>query len=529
MRRLIIILLTVVSLFILLSYFIVQTSFGARIISKQLSKLCPYTISFNRIHHSLSNFSELVFDDIVINNGQEDIIKASRLIVGIDKDDIWQLNHFNYIIIVNGVINEDKAVSHDISANTLKFVDSTLNLSINEGQDKLSLQKINGGIKPFTSSKKEKYQFDLTSQQILFNQIVIKSVLIQGIYQDGITSINNLGGNINNGFFVSKLKILDDDSFDIEQLKINNVHFQSSNEEDFNKLLAIFPKFVIQQFSMFESSIQVPTFSFNKGNIEATNISYDKQWHFDQSSFVFSADTATWYDDLFSSVLIRLKSNDQEIKIDKAMANWNQGNVNFTGSWQDNKLRIDQLTFAGTNYQLSKEFILPEIFSSIDIDKLTILPSILIGTNLDYPFVFTNFEVSGSNVSVVKNSKLGLYSGTLFLKAEKASINLIDIKYPDLVVKFDTNNCAILNFSTLVSSGGLVELVAILNPTQSEFISLKFNGYNATSLLLEKWKLVKNPPDGFNYHANLYGSISPYALSGTLSMGDNEYLITPQH
>lgn len=534
LRFYIIILLIIVCCLILFPYFIAQTSFGARIISQQLSKLSPYSISIGGINHSFfSNSSELVFDDVVVRDGQQDFVKISKLIIGLDKDDLWQLKHFNYVIVVNGIINGDKLLTNDeISANTLKFIDSTVNLSINKGQDKLSLQQLNGGIKPFTISGKEKYEFDLTAQQVLFNQLPMESVLIQGYHQDDITSITNMGGNINNGFFVSKLKILADDSFDIEQLKINNIHFQLSNEEDLNKLPCVLPKFTIRQFSMFESSIQLPNFSFDKGNIEATDISYDKQWRFDQSSFVFDAETAMWHDDLFSSVLIKLKSQENAIKIEKAMATWNKGNVSFTGSWQNNELQLAQLTLVGANYELPEKLerpLLPDIFSQINIEQLTILPSMIIQTNSDYPFIFSNLEVSGSNISLAKDGKLGLYSGTLFFKAEKGSINRIDITYPDLVVKFDDYNCAILNFSTLINQGGMLESIATLDPSQTEFLSLKFNAYNIKSSLLKEWKLVKQPPNAMNYKADLHGKISPFSLSGIISVENNDYVVTSEH
>lgn len=534
MRRLrfyIIILLTVVWFLIILPYFIVQTSFGAKIVSQQLSKLSSYSISIGSIHHSFSHFSELIFDDLVISDNKQEIAKIKKLVIGIDKNNLWQLKHFNYITVIDGVINDTKFNHHDISADTLKLIDTTVNISINDGQDKLSFQQINGGIKPFALSGKDKYQFDLTSQQVLFNQLVMKSVLIQGFHRDGIISVTNLGGSVNNGFFVSKLKILPDESFDIEQLKVNNIHIESTNDDYINQLSTALPKLNIRQFSMFESSIRFPSLSFEKGNIEATNLSYDKQWHFNDGVFVFNADAVVCYDELFSSILINLKSNDQEIKIEKAIATWNKGNVNVTGSWQNNQLRLNQLILAGVDYQLPEQFkqpILPDVFSKIEIEQLSILPSILINTNSDYPFVFANFEVSGSNITVAQDKKLGLYSGTLFFKAERGSVNSIDINYPDLVVKFDPDNRAILDFSTLIKTGGMVESAATINPSQTEFSSLKVNAYNVTSLLLEEWKLVKQPPKALNFTADLHGDISPFSLSGTISSDGNDFVVETQ-
>ena len=143
-------------------------------------------------------------------------------------------------------------------------------------------------------------------------------------------------------------------------------------------------------------------------------------------------------------------------------------------------------------------------------------------------FTLINFEVSGSDVILVKDKKFGLYFGTLFLKAEKGSINGIDVNYPDLVVKFDSQYNTLLNFSSLVSNG-MVEAVAKVNPLQTEFLSLHISAYGISSLLLDEWKLVKEPPNTFNYNADLHGDISPFGLSGTFLTNGNEFIINPQH
>lgn len=537
MRRLrfyIIILLAFIWFLILLPYFLVQTSFGAKIVSQQLSKLSPYSISIGGIHHSFSNFYELVFDDVVVSDEKQEIVNLSNLVIGFDKDNLWQLNHFNYISIIDGVINDSNINHYNISANNLRFFNATIQIPINQGRETLLLKEVKGRIKPFTSSGKDNYQFDLTSQQVLFNETLIDSVLIQGFVRDGITTVTNLGGNVGGGFFVSKLKILADESLDIDQLRVSNIHFQVTDDEYLNKLSDVLPDLTIRHFSLFGSSLQFPSFSMENSDLEVNNVSYDKQqqWHFNESSLVFNADIVKWHDESFNSVLIKLKTNEEEVQIEKAIATWNKGNVNLTGTWRENQLQLEQLTLVDVDYQLPEKLdrvLLPDVFSLIKIDQLTVLPSLFISTRTDYPFLFINFEVSGSDITIVKNRKLGLYSGTLFFKAERGSVNEVNIKYPDLVVKFDSNNHPLLNFSTLISDGGMVEALATLDPSQTEFLSLRFNAYNITSSLLHDWKLVKQPPMAINYTADLHGSISPFALSGRVTIDNNNFIVTPQY
>ncbi|MWN90973.1 hypothetical protein GQ597_09690 [Gilliamella sp. Pra-s65] len=543
MRRLrfyIIIFLTIIWFLVLLSYFAIQTSFGAKIVSQQLSKLSSYTISIGSVRHSFSNFYELVFDNVIVRNDRQEVVHVPTLVIGLDKNRLWQLNHFNYVIVINGTINhvdKDGQFSHySFSTNTLKLVDSTVNISVNSGQDRISFTQLNGGVKPFSLSTgslsgEDKYQFDFTSQAVSVNQIPIKSLLIQGFHCDGITTVTNLGANIDNGFFVGKLKILADKHLNVDQLQLYNINLQSTDDDFWNRYSHILPNLTIKQLSIFESSIQVPNFLIEKGNVEATNLSYDEQWHFDQSAFVFNADHVVWDDEKFASVLIQLSSNDEEVEIKKALAKWNKGGINFIGKWKDNTLHLEQLTLSNINYQLPEKLellALPSIFKSIKIDKLTVLQSLIIRKYSDFPFTLYNFQVSGTDVVLAKDHKLGLFSGSTSFKSEKGSFNRVDISYPDMVLKFDAENRALLTFSTL-TSGGMIESNTKVDLSQNEPLSLQLNAYGVTSSLLEDWKLLKQPPTAMNYSVNLQGKLQPFSFSGVFSTDGNNYIIKHEH
>ncbi|MWN32898.1 MULTISPECIES: hypothetical protein [unclassified Gilliamella] len=523
-----------------MSYFVVQTSLGAKIISQQLSKLSSYTVSVGKVHHSIANFYELVFDDVVISDDNKVVVSAPKLLVGFDKDYLWQLTHFNYVTIIDGTINysynDSQSGQYDFSTNTLKLVDSTVNISVNSGQDRISFTQLNGGVKPFSLSTdslsgEDKYQFDFTSKAVSVNQIPIKSMLIQGFHCDGVTTVTNLGGNIDNGFFVSKLKILADKHLNIDQLQLHNINLQSTDKDFGNRYLHILPNLTIKQLSIFESSIQLPNFLIEKGNIEATNLSYDDQWHFDQSTFVFNADHVVWDDEKFASVLVQLSSNDQDVEIKKVLAKWNKGSINFSGRWKDHSLHLEQLTLSDINYQLPEKLellALPSIFKSIKIDKLTVLQSLIIRKYSDFPFTLYNFQVSGTDVVLAKDHKLGLFSGSTSFKSEKGSFNRVDISYPDMVLKFDAENRALLTFSTL-TSGGMIESNTKVDLSQNEPLSLQLNAYGVTSSLLEDWKLLKQPPAAMNYSVNLQGKLQPFSFSGVFSTDGNNYIIKHEH
>ena len=535
MRRLrfsLIILFSIFWLLIVVGYFLLQTNFGAKIVSQQLSKLGAYSITIGKINHSFANFYELSVDNLLVKKDQQEVANIGKLIVGFDKQNLWQFHHFNYINVIDGTLDGSQISQSIFTANMLRFYNTTLKFSLNNAQEPLLLQQINGGIKPFDLSSKQPYQFDLTAQQVLFKQMAVNSVLLQGYYRDGITSITNLGGNIGNGFFVSKLKMLADDSLDIAQLKLNNIHFNVNNETDLNRYLSGLPKFKLQEFSIFDSNIQLPNLTIEKGNIDITNIDYDdNQWQLKQSNFVISADNVVWFDEKLSSLLLQLSCKDDEVDILKAIAEWNDGNIRLTGSWRNNVLHLKTLLLASVNYQLPDNFkqrLLPSIFNQVDIDQLTVMPSTLISTKSDYPFNLASFNVSGTNVRLVEDKRIGIYSGSLFFKANDATINKIAVKYPNLSLSFDSQHRALLSFSALINSGKL-DAIATINPLQTEFESLHIIAKGITSELLNQWQIVQTPPESSNYRVDLHGEISPFSLSGTFFTNDNEYSIYSQH
>lgn len=534
MRRIrfyIIMFLFIVWSLILLTYFLVQTAFGAKIISEQLSKLSSYTISIGHVHHSPLNVYEFVLDDVIVSDNQQQIANISKLVIGLDKNDLWQLNHFNYVTVIDGTLNETKLENYNFSANFLKFINSTATISVNDGADKIKFQQANGGIKPFSLSNTEKYQFEFTLNKFQFNEFDINSVVIEGFHRDGVTTITNLGGNIENGFFISKLKILADKSWDIEQLKLNNIHYESHINNFWEAYATYLPTFTVHQLSIFESSLQLPSLLVEKGNLEAKNIYFNKEGYFDQSAVTFSADNVVWYDNLFSSVLLQLKLDENNIEIQKAIATWNKGNINFKGSWHNDVLKLDQLTLAGVIYQLPKpfeHFNLPEIFSRIEIGKLSVLPSMILNVDPNYPFTFTNCEGTGSNITIVKGKNLGLESGKLSFMAERGSVNSVEINHPDLVIDYDSDNHNSFNFNGLVNNG-VLEIKANLNSTQTEFSSFVLKASNISSQLLTDLKLVKDVPEVTNYTAELYGKFAPFSLIGAIIFNNTNFGIKPDN
>ena len=108
MRRLrfsLIILFSIFWLLIVVGYFLLQTNFGAKIVSQQLSKLGAYSITIGKINHSFANFYELSVDNLLVKKDQQEVANIGKLIIGFDKQNLWQLHHFNYINLIDATLD----------------------------------------------------------------------------------------------------------------------------------------------------------------------------------------------------------------------------------------------------------------------------------------------------------------------------------------------------------------------------------------------------------------------------------------
>lgn len=535
--RLLLLVLIAISWFVfILPYLLVQTQWGAHYAGLMLSNYnSQYTISFERVSHSITKPYELTFENLKIQDKAQSrtYLTSQKVVIGLLKNDLLQLNRLDYLLLENGQI---EVLQHNAEFNvqflqlkniSVHYLDTAQNIEI-------TLSNIYGGAKPWSTrllTDRLDTQFNFTIQRAIYNQFKSESVFVQGIQKNQQLRLSNLGGNINQGFFTANLVILPNNQIDVAQLKLNNIHFQSTdNVSRINDLITDLPYTTVQLLSIINGSVSLPNLTIEKANLEAKNIRYDGQWQLDKSDLSFDAQSIVWQDELVEQPLLQWYHADDKIILEQAIALWNKGNIKLTGSWQNGLLTIDNMIAGGIRYQLPTRWYqtldthtLPDIFPDhIVIKQFMLMPSLLIDTDPQFPFQLSSFEAFGNDININTSQHHVNINGSMLLKADNATFNTVELNKPDLSMTLTDKNY-LLTFSTLIEQG-ILEGQAHLFTTQ-QLKSLTLNAHTVDSQVLALWHLINNPLTTNKFTVELQGLLIPLSLNGVLKTNGYSYPI----
>lgn len=531
--------ITIIWFMIILPYFLIQTEFGSKQVSNLISRFHDdYQISVQRISHSIAKPYELTLENIIIEDKQQPItyLSAKKLVIGLKSNALLQTKEFDYILVEDGHIELSQNMTDiermNVEVALLQFKNITIHYL--EQENELILHNIYGGIKPWSNTlitDRADSQFNLTMQKITYNRFNIQSVIIQGFQKEKTLKLTNIGGNINQGFFTAKLNIQPDKSLEIDQLKINKLHFQSTvNLLDINELFDDLPKTTISQLSIINSSIHIPNIIIEQGNLDINHLIYDNGFHIQNSDLIFNAQSIIYHDELLEEPLLKWKNSGETTIIEQAIASWNKGNIKITGIFDKQRLTINNIIASGIRYQLPDNWYqtlinlqLPDNVPNITVEQFMLMPSLLIDTNPDFPFQFSAFEAFGNNIQITQaNSYLNI-DGNILFKADNATLNTIELKKPDLMLKIEPN-VKNLTFSALIDRGVIEGNASLL--TDNQLQSLTLTAHAIDSHILPMWHLIRNPIQTNTFTLKLTGQLQPLLLNGIFQTNDKSYTIT---
>ncbi|XKM13194.1 hypothetical protein RCS94_09190 [Orbaceae bacterium ac157xtp] len=500
LRLALLILIAIIWFIVILPYLLIQTTIGANLVSKLVTNNNQtYAISIGHISHSLFNPYELTLEDVVIQNHTQTKthLKVDKLIVGLNQDDPFQTDSFNYLIIEKGEIQLN-ALGQNIQADLLQLKE--INIEYQNDETQIQLNNVYGGIKPWSNSlltERSDSQFNFTVQKASINQLNVEAIYANGFQKNQILTVTQFGGNINQGFITAKFNIQPDNSWDIEQLKVNNLNFKSDsaffNEKLSEELLSDLPKINIRQLSVIDSSLVLPNFILEKGNLEAKNLIYQNRLQLQKSDLTFNAQSLVINEELLEEPLIFWNTNQGDSITYQLTTKWYQGLFKINGVWQPNNLMIDNFIITGIRYQLPQNWY--QTLTNLPLDRLPntqikqfmLMPSLIIDTNSAFPFQFSALQVLGNDITLT-NREL---KGNLLLSAESGTLNTIELAKPDLSVDLTPTTNA-LNFISLIDDGMIEGKITFAKNPIFDVLFLK--SYNVKSDILSSWDLVKNPP-----------------------------------
>ena len=534
MKRCFLVLIALVWFIIIAPYFVAQTTYGARYVSQLFTYLHPdYTITVGKLSHSFANPYEITLQQLEIKDKHQNktYLSTKKLVLGLSKNHPLQFETFRYAIVENGSVTLSSPISQTaINLLQLNNVDLYYH-NANENLD-IKLHHVQGGL---NTQPNQHHQLKFTAQQASYNDLNIYSLSVNGSQDHEALTLNQISGNINQGFFSGRTIIYQNDSLNIGELKINKINLQSQiNQLDINELFDYIPRLTIQRLSVVNSSIDLPELMLEKGNLEASNLQYyNQRWQLERSELTFNAQSIVWQDELIEQPLLQWHNNDQQLIVDQILAKWNKGTIYATGALQNNQFTVNKLFITGLHYLLPENWLekintinLPDAFPQITIQQWTLLPSIIVDTNADFPFEFTLFEGMGNNLILRKEQNKTQIIGKLTLKAESATLNSVKLQQPDLAITLSPQSNH-FQFSSMVDQG-IIEGEATLVPTTNS-AQFAMQSYFVNSQVLKQWQLVDNPNVTNKFSLSLNGTIQPLQLNGWLTSGQNRYPVKNQH
>ncbi|RKS84495.1 hypothetical protein DES39_2053 [Orbus hercynius] len=537
LKRLQLIILIIISILwfvVILPYLLVQTQLGSSYISQLLSFYDKhYSITIGHFSHNINKPYELILENVIIQDKSHSktYLSADKMIVGLERGNLLQIHSFDYLIVENAQLQLTTPIT-DINVNILQLKNVSLSYQNDEHTTNITLNKISGSIMPWSSNFGDENinsKFNLTIQNAIYNGLKMQSILIQGSTPNNTIVLNTFGGEIGQGFFTVNGTIEADKTLNIKQLNTNNIAIQSI--QGIQGLTADLPPTKIGQLSIINSSLQTPAISIEKGNIEARNIRYNQGWQLQDSDLAFNSESLVWHDELIEQPLLQWHHNDDGIVIDQAMAMWQQGNIQLTGHWQTDQLNIDSLIASGIRYilpstwyaELTSLTLTHTLPANITIKQLMLMPSLLIDTNPKLPFQFSVLQGFANNIEIDSSKDNWYVNGTLYLKADSATLNGVEIDKPDLSFAL-TAGKATLTFSTLLDQGVFEGSAEMTSPTQLN--ALTINGHFVDSQILQRWYLITNPIQTNKYLLELHGNLEPLSLNGSFKTDEQIYTIT---
>lgn len=520
-------LITMIWFGIILPYFVLQTTWGAKYAGQLLSYLIPnYDISIGKVSHSIANPYQITFENIHIQDKDHpnNTINAKKLILGLNPDHLLQYQSFDYIDLEEAQVTifTDQP---DITSQHLNLINVSLNYEHSANQDKINLTNINGHITAWSSQSRKQQlnsHFNVTIEKMVYNDLQFESILIKGNQTDNQINILNFGANLAQAAITGKLIIKPDQSLIIEQLKVNNLNYQSDKEINyFTNLLANQPKISIKNLSILNSSLNIANLVIEKGNLEINNLNYNQGWQIEQSNLIFSAQNLIWYNEIIDNPLLQWHADHNQIIIDHGLGYWNKGIIAFSGILQNQILSIDSLIASGIYFEfpynwyqsLNQASLINPLFSQIKIKQLTLMPSLIMSTDPILPFQFNAFEMFGKNISIQSNINALQLDGIVSMKAEYGSLNKVKLDKPDLILNL-TSKCNQLTFSSLVEQGLLEGTGCLTSLNNIQSLTMTVHAIN--SKILSSWYIVNNPPDSNKFTIKLKGTLSPLKLSGEM-------------
>lgn len=501
-KRLLLTLLIVPLLLVIICYLFIQTTPASLMLSGWLTKKYPYTISIGRITHSLTDPLTLQFHQINYFDHQGHIrLTAPIVSLTLSPTKLFSF-HVKTTVLQNGSLYLDNSQKSNIAFISDYLILKNMTVSINENQHQIQGNHINADIYPWQTNQslfEYDQEFRLSATNVIIDTINADNVLIQGKNTNGELTITNFGANIARGEASGKLKRTKEGHWIVNELLLNNIRWQFNQSlEDLYKIKKAWPFIYIEQAIVTAATFEGIDWSVNDMDITANNLYLQQnEFNSEESRLTLNASQFKWHHFDIGEVIAKLIFTNRQIQIMQLSSRWSKGIVRAKGnlSLTDNACNLDELVIHGIEYVIPITYSkllhqsLPDWFNKLTITHLKLNKATIIDTNPAFPSQLTMVGAEGHDLTLIKNSLVGMWSGQLQLTAYNATFNKVDLLYPQLSLQANNNTITIDDFATLIKEG-LLEGKVTLNQTIPVLFDINMHGQNIPSNTFLLWGLL---------------------------------------
>lgn len=503
-------LLLLIVLAVVLLYVLGQTRWAAGWLSRWISDNSEYRLSVEKISHSWSKPGQISLEGVTFAPAnQPQMLAAKEIDLAFSLRQITNPRYFDNITLRDGTLNVQvqQGVPLPVQSNVLQL--SNMALQSNTETWQLNAQKVNAGINPWVPKAGhllgDNNQFQFSAGSMTLNGIPASQVLVQGEIKQNQLILSDFGADLAQGDLTGVANRAADGSWLVERLRLSNVRLQTHlTMKQFWADLTALPPISIKRFDLIDARLEGNDWAANDLDLSLQNVRLQQgDWSSEEGSLNFNAGDLIKGNFHLIDPILNMQLSPKGVAIQQFSTRWEGGLLRTTGNWSraDKRLQLDEVAVAALEYTLPTNWRalwltpLPSWLAEVYVGKITTNRNLIIDINPDFPFQITALDGYGSNLLLAKDHQWGIWSGSLKLNGNDATINKVDLRRPSLALEAGPQQINVTELSAFMPDGLLDAKVNISQQPGKPF-TLSLNGRSVPLNTLQQWGWQPIPLEG---------------------------------
>lgn len=497
-KKFIVTLLVVILVFVIALYFLLQTRWGAGIVSNLINDNSRWHLTFDRIEHRWSSPSHVIFQNVSFgDNGKQATLTAKYVDVGLSSRQLTAPRHVDSILLEDGTLNFT-ATPSPLRADTLRL--KNMAITAPDSHPGLSARQVTGGVSPWLPQANyplgREAQVQFSAAGLTLEGVTASNVLVQGSISNGEINLPTIGADLARGTLTARARRDGQGHWWIKNLRLNEVRLQSDKSfTDFLAPATALSNLTLERMDVVDARLEGPGWAFNDLTLSLRNLALEKgTWRSDDGALSLNASEIIWGTVQLNDPILDADLRAQSVVLRKLSTRWERGMVRASGEWQraTRTLALSDLALVGLEYTLPQDWKAlwlaptPGWMSNVTVQNMTASRNLLIDIDPAFPFQLTSLDASGQQLQLARDGQWGLWGGNLNLAAAAATFNRTDVRRPSL--KLDASPQGIhINDMSVFAGEGMLEATGEMGQQPQRPFTLNITGRNVPLDILNNW------------------------------------------